>query len=700
MTKKLSLLFALMLSTLTSSAYDAQIDGIYYNFDTSAKTATVTSGDTKYTGSVTIPETVTYNDVSCSVTSIGNRAFFYCRNLTSVTIPNSVTLIGNEAFPGCSSLTSVRIPNSVTSIGRDAFYYCKALTSVTIGNSVTSIGNNAFAGCSSLTSVTIPNSVTFIGTNAFNDCSGLTSVTIPNSITSIGNYTFSNCSSLASIEIPNSVTSIGYCAFSNCSGLTSVTIGNSVTSIGGNAFYGCYGLTSISVESGNPEYDSRDNCNAIIETATNNLIMGCGNTVIPNGVKSIGSSAFSGHTDLTSVTIPNSVTSIGDNAFRDCIGLTSITCEATSVPSTGSDVFNNVPATLYVPASALEAYKATEPWSDFGNIVVIGDEPVIEIIAINETNFPDENFRNWVLSQFYGKDGVLTDAEIACVKNMNLYPPEYNIQNMQGLEFFTALRSIDISGGNLTSLDVSKNTKLESLYCYGNMFTSLDLSQNKALISLNCFGNLLTSLDLSNNTALKSLVCKYNQLTSLDVSKCTALQMLECEYNQLTSLDVSNKTALYWLSCNNNQLTSLDVSGCPNLSILSIYCNQLKGVAMNKLVEDLPTFDFENHVGVLYFENEGNVMTTTQVAAAKAKYWFPYYAVSENDWREYVGSEPDFLRGDVNGDGEVNVGDLVSVSNFMAGDVLVSKDAADVNQDGEVNVGDMVVISNIMSGNE
>ena len=621
MTKKLSLLFALMLSTLTSSAYDAQIDGIYYNFDTSAKTATVTSGDTKYTGSVTIPETVTYNDVSCSVTSIGNRAFFYCRNLTSVTIPNSVTLIGNEAFPGCSSLTSVIIPNSVTSIGGDAFYYCKALTSVTIGNSVTSIGNNAFAGCSSLTSVTIPNSVTFIGTNAFNGCSGLTSVTIPNSITSIGNYTFSNCSSLASIEIPNSVTSIGYCAFSNCSGLTSVTIGNSVTSI-------------------------------------------------------------------------------GDNAFRDCIGLTSITCEATSVPSTGSDVFNNVPATLYVPASALEAYKATEPWSDFGNIVVIGDEPVIEIIAINETNFPDENFRNWVLSQFYGKDGVLTDAEIACVKNMNLYPPEYNIQNMQGLEFFTALRSIDISGGNLTSLDVSKNTKLESLYCYGNMFTSLDLSQNKALISLNCFGNLLTSLDLSNNTALKSLVCKYNQLTSLDVSKCTALQMLECEYNQLTSLDVSNKTALYWLSCNNNQLTSLDVSGCPNLSILSIYCNQLKGVAMNKLVEDLPTFDFENHVGVLYFENEGNVMTTTQVAAAKAKYWFPYYAVSENDWREYVGSEPDFLRGDANGDGEVNVGDLVSVSNFMAGDVLVSKDAADVNQDGEVNVGDMVVISNIMSGNE
>ena len=139
------------------------------------------------------------------------------------------------------------------------------------------------------------------------------------SVTSIGGDAFSGCSSLTSITIPNSVTSIGGNAFYGCSGLTSITIPNSVTSIGGNAFYGCSGLTSIVVEAGNPNYDSRNNCNAIIETASNTLIAGCMNTTIPNSVASIGSSAFSGCTGLTSISIPNSVTSIDEYAFEDCI---------------------------------------------------------------------------------------------------------------------------------------------------------------------------------------------------------------------------------------------------------------------------------------------------------------------------------------------------------------------------------------------
>ena len=142
---------------------------------------------------------------------------------------------------------------------------------------VISIGDHAFYGCSGLTSVTIPNSVTSIGSYAFCNCSGLTSVTIPNSVTSIGYDAFCNCSGLTSVTIPNSVTSIGYDAFCNCSGLTSVTIPNSVTSIGNRAFWSCSGLTSIVVEEGNPVYDSRNNCNAIIVAKTNVLIQGCKN---------------------------------------------------------------------------------------------------------------------------------------------------------------------------------------------------------------------------------------------------------------------------------------------------------------------------------------------------------------------------------------------------------------------------------------
>ena len=293
--------------------------------------------------SITIPN---------SVTNIGGAAFCGCSSLTSVTLPNSVTSIGDRAFCGCSSLTSITIPNSVTSIGGGAFWYCSGLTSVTIPNSVTSIGVRAFYGCRSLTSVTIPNSVTEIGNEAFYYCESLTSITIPNSVTSIGNYAFYACSALASVIIPNSVMSIGDGVFCGCSALTSVTIPNSVTSIGKWAFSDCSGLTSIVVEKGNAKYDCRENCNAIIETATNTLISGCQNTIIPNSVTSIGEWAFAWCSSLTSITIPEGVTSIGDRAFCGCTALTSVT-----VPS-HTEIADN--ASQITPKSSTSNYPINQ----------------------------------------------------------------------------------------------------------------------------------------------------------------------------------------------------------------------------------------------------------------------------------------------------------------------------------------------------
>ena len=329
---------------------DPQVDGIWYNFDDSNNTASVTykggsysSYSNEYSGSITIPASIYYNDKTYRITSIGYGAFKDCTGLTSIEIPNSVTSIGEYSFYNCIGLTSVTIPNSVTRIGNDAFYGCTGLTSVSIPDSVTSIGNYAFYGCTGLTSVTIPNSVTSIGGSAFYGCTGLTTVIldsdaivsmvrsmyltlnnffgsqvteyiIGDNVTSIGSYAFYDCTDLISVTIPNSITSIGNYAFYFCTGLTSVSIPNSVTSIGNYAFYGCSSLTSVTI--GNSVTNIREysfyNCTRLTSV------------IIPNSVTSIGQSAFNGCTNLSSVTIGNSVSSIEDNAFSGCSGLTSV----------------------------------------------------------------------------------------------------------------------------------------------------------------------------------------------------------------------------------------------------------------------------------------------------------------------------------------------------------------------------------------
>lgn len=376
--------------------------------------------------------------ISDGVTNISNNAFLSCISLSSVTIPSSVTSIGSYAFEGCSSLTSIDIPSGVTSIGESSFQACSSLTSINIPSGVTSIEKSVFRDCCSLSSITIPASVTKIKGKSFYNCSSLISIVVEK-----GNTIYDsrdNCNAIILTKknqiitgcqntvIPNSVTSIGSNAFQNCTGLTSITIPNSVKSISASAFEGCSGLYSIVVQSGNTTYDSRDNCNAIIETATNSLLVGCKNTVIPNTVTSIEEGAFEDCTGLTSITIPNSVTFIGECAFDGCTGLTSIiitagvTIEygafdecyalsavyiyATTVPVISEAVFyNNADdRKIYVLSSLVDSYKKAEDWSDYADAIEAIPNAVPPIIT--------EQPRNVILKEGYSDSQVLTVAAL------------------------------------------------------------------------------------------------------------------------------------------------------------------------------------------------------------------------------------------------------------------------------------------------
>ena len=230
---------------------------------------------------------------------------------------------------------TITIEDGVTGIGEHAFS-ANRFTGISIPNSVTYIGKYAFLGCSSITNIAIPNGVKTISEHLFSRCSSLERVSLPNSVKIISDWSFNECSSLKNIIIPNSVTSIGGFVFYNCTGLESITIPERVTSIGSHIFSGCTSLSSISVSENNTTLDSRNSCNAIIETKTNALLCGCKNTIIPDSVTSLNPFAFSNCKGLKRITIPKNVTSIGNYSFSDCSALKKIT-----IPRSVTNISNN-----------------------------------------------------------------------------------------------------------------------------------------------------------------------------------------------------------------------------------------------------------------------------------------------------------------------------------------------------------------------
>ena len=351
---------------------------------------------------------ITFEDGS-QITAIGDNVFSGCTNLENIVIPESVTSIGSYAFSTCTNLENINIPSSVTSIGSYAFNECSNLKSINIPEGVPYIDSYTFYKCTSLTNVIVPETVTKINTYAFAYCENFTSMIIPENVTTVEEAAFFNCSNLIDIEFPASLTTFGnsvlaYCynlkklsanfeqtqvaldlygvssssvstnkpypknieqiiatgtaitnyAFLYCRGLININIADTVESVSSSAFQYCTALENIVIDENNSIYDSRENCNAVIETATNTLIKGCQSTIIPESVNSIGSYAFSTCTNLENIVIPESVNSIGSYAFNECSNLKSINIPE-GVPYIGSYTFYSCTSltNVIVPSSVM-----------------------------------------------------------------------------------------------------------------------------------------------------------------------------------------------------------------------------------------------------------------------------------------------------------------------------------------------------------
>lgn len=228
-----------------------------------------------------------------------------------IIIPEGVVKIDDRAFAFCENIIAVDLPSSVIEVGVEAFFYCLRLSSVNLPKNLKSIGKAAFARCESLKHLQVE-----AGNPVYDSRENCNAI--------IETATNTLLYGSANTIIPQSVKRIGDDAFSWINGLKSIVIPKSVIHVNGSAFSQCHDLMSIQVEEGNPVYDSRSNCNAIIETDTNTLLVGCSITIIPNNVTGIGNAAFEGRKDLVNIHIPESIKSIGKNAFSCCDKITSV----------------------------------------------------------------------------------------------------------------------------------------------------------------------------------------------------------------------------------------------------------------------------------------------------------------------------------------------------------------------------------------
>lgn len=474
--KKFTVVLALFFGLIGMTKLNAQeftVGDLNYRINDDGVSVTVTGhvdGENAY-GELIIPESVNYDGYDYPVTIIGYEAFIYSHMLTgNINIPNSVTTIEYNAFYYCENFTGLYISASVAIIYGNPFAQSNGLEWIVVDtdNTVYDSRNNCNAiiettsstlitGCNN---TTIPDGVIAIGDDALAMCFDLTGeLIIPNSVITIGNSAFQACQGLTGeLVIPNSVTSIGDFAFADCSGFTgTLFIPSSVTNLGVNPFGSCRRLDAIVVDSSNPIFDSRNNCNAIIETANNKLISGCNYSIIPEDIVIIGDYAFSWCQDLTgSLIIPNSVTSIGARAFQSCCNFTGSLVIGTSVSEIGFLAFEYCSGFTEVISLAVE--PPTLDWAAFEGF---GCTTIIVPCGC----VPSYESSNWV--QYFTT--IIEDCSDVAELDENLasvYPnPTSNIvkieaENIQNISIYNMLGEMvyeSAATGNAFEYDFSNN---------------------------------------------------------------------------------------------------------------------------------------------------------------------------------------------------------------------------------------------------
>ena len=390
------MLTTILCASLSASAYDFEVDGIYYEvISLTDLTCAVTSGYSNYKGDIIIPSEIIYNNRKFLVTDIGSKAFEDCSWLKTVNIPNSVTTIGTYAFYGCSSLQTVNIPNSVTTIENSTFSRCSSLQTVNIPNSVTTIGAYAFSRCSSLQTVNIPNSVTYIGRCVFRDCSALKDIKLSDKLRCIANGLFSGCKELTKIDIPGSIEWISqnlksqyypsdyseYYTFYNCKNLTELSILYSSESL--KVGYGDNDITEIGWS---------DWTNTITDLYLDRALED--DIPVPN---------------LERLELGESLQKVQIKGIKNLHKLKAIVCHA-SVPPTLPDMSNAQYMNLevLVPEEAIDAYRAAPNWQNFWNLKgfagieenIMPDTKQI-VSRVSLTGYPvEENYHGIVIIRY------------------------------------------------------------------------------------------------------------------------------------------------------------------------------------------------------------------------------------------------------------------------------------------------------------